>query len=225
MRGEALFRVALEKLEQARPRRRPRRRSTGCSRSRPTTARGASPARGVLPRAGRRSWRASSTTPRRATRRSSPSSRSRYYMLLAYARLRALDDRRARATPSRAAVAREPAGPSRHERITPSSASPAFDRFAAPARGGRGRRRAPRGRRRRSGRPRASDPEVLWTIAWLYDRAGAPELGHSFARGRLADFRAHWPAGRWRLAWQVAFPRAWDAVVTRESASAGIPRR
>jgi soluble lytic murein transglycosylase len=37
------------------------------------------------------------------------------------------------------------------------------------------------------------------------------------------DFRAHWPAGRWRLPWLAAYPRPWDAVVTRESESASIP--
>jgi soluble lytic murein transglycosylase len=57
----------------------------------------------------------------------------------------------------------------------------------------------------------------------MYDRAGAPDLGHAFARGRLADYRSHWPVGRWRVPWQVAYPRPWDAMVARESQSAGIP--
>lgn len=48
-------------------------------------------------------------------------------------------------------------------------------------------------------------------------------LGHSFTRGRLVDFRAHWPAGRWQLPWQVAYPRPWADVVTTESKAAGIP--
>src|SRR5262249_13188678 len=66
-------------------------------------------------------------------------------------------------------------------------------------------------------------PEVLWTIGWLYDRAGAPDLGHGFGRSRLSDYRAHWPAGRWKLAWQTAFPRAWDTIVARESETTNIP--
>jgi soluble lytic murein transglycosylase len=48
-------------------------------------------------------------------------------------------------------------------------------------------------------------------------------VGHSFARGRLLDYRAHWPAGRWRLPWEVAYPRAFDAMVLRESESTRIP--
>ncbi|MGH7272373.1 MAG: lytic transglycosylase domain-containing protein, partial [Polyangiaceae bacterium] len=68
----------------------------------------------------------------------------------------------------------------------------------------------------------SADPEVIWTLAWLYDRAGAPDVGHAFARGRLVDYRSHWPAGRWRLAWEIAYPRAWDSVVVRECDAAHI---
>ena len=144
-----------------------------------------------------------------------------YYMLLAYARLRAIDDSLARST-LEAAVAREPAGPFL-TRDHAELASPAFDRFVGLLEVGEldaARREAYAGGLTADG----ADPEVLWTVAWLYDRAGAPDLGHSFARGRLADYRAHWPAGRWRLAWEVAFPRAWDAVVDEESDSSGISR-
>jgi soluble lytic murein transglycosylase len=143
-----------------------------------------------------------------------------FYMLMAYARLRSLDDAAARAA-VQAAVAREPPGPfltSAH----PELATPAFDRFARLLEVGEidaARREASVGGLVGDG----VDPEVVWTVAWLYDRAGAPELGHSFARSRLVDYRAHWPAGRWRLPWQVAFPRPWDGVVDAESTSAGIP--
>ncbi len=143
-----------------------------------------------------------------------------YYMLLAYVRLRAMNDALARST-LEAAVAREPAGPLATQ-DHPELASPAFERFVSLLEVGEvdaARREAGAGGLTAEG----ADPAVLWTIAWLYDRAGAPELGHSFARGRLADYRAHWPAGRWKVAWEVAFPRAFDAVVTRESDSTRIP--
>lgn len=141
-------------------------------------------------------------------------------MLMAYARLRALDDAGARAA-LQAAVAREPGGPfltREHAELS----SPAFDRFVRLLEVGEidaARHEAASAGLTAEG----VDPEVLWTIAWLYDRAGAPELGHSFARSRLVDYRAHWPAGRWRLPWQVAFPRPWDDVVGAESSAAGIP--
>jgi soluble lytic murein transglycosylase len=143
-----------------------------------------------------------------------------FYMLMAYARLRALDAPAARAA-VQAAIAREPQGPfltSVHAEL----ATPAFERFARLLEVGEldaARREAASGGLVGEG----VDPEVVWTVAWLYDRSGAPELGHSFARARLVDYRAHWPAGRWRLPWQVAFPRPWDGVVDSESASAGIP--
>ena len=143
-----------------------------------------------------------------------------YYMLLAYARLRAMDDGLARATLA-GAVGRESAGPfvtREHSELS----SPSFERFVALLEVGEidaARREASAGGLVAEG----VDPEVVWTIAWLYDHAGAPDLGHSFARGRLADFRTHWPSGRWKVPWEVAFPRAWDALVTRESDSTKIP--
>src|SRR5262249_153303 len=30
----------------------------------------------------------------------------------------------------------------------------------------------------------AADPELIWMVGVLYNRAGAPELGHAFSRGR-----------------------------------------
>jgi soluble lytic murein transglycosylase len=142
-----------------------------------------------------------------------------FAMLLAYARLSALDAAAARAA-VQAAVSREPAGSlltRPHEELE----SPVFDRFARLLEVGEvdaARREAAAGGLVADG----VDPEVLWTVAWAYDRSGAPELGHSFARSRLVDYRAHWPAGRWKLAWQLAFPRPWEDVVAAESASAGI---
>ncbi|HEX3343319.1 MAG TPA: lytic transglycosylase domain-containing protein, partial [Polyangiaceae bacterium] len=143
-----------------------------------------------------------------------------FYMLMAYARLRSLDPTAALAAVC-AAVARESAGPfltSAHAEL----ATPAFERFTRLLEVGEteaARREASVAGLVGEG----ADPEVVWTVGWLYDRAGAPDLGHSFARSRLVDYRAHWPAGRWRLPWQVAFPRPWDGVVGAESASAGIP--
>jgi soluble lytic murein transglycosylase len=143
-----------------------------------------------------------------------------FYMLMAHARLRSLDPAAARGA-VQAAIAREPSGPfltSNHVEL----GTPAFDRFERLLEVGEidaARREASAGGLVADG----VDPEVVWTVAWLYDRAGAPDLGHSFARARLVDYRSHWPAGRWKLPWQVAFPRPWDGIVDSESASVGIP--
>jgi soluble lytic murein transglycosylase len=143
-----------------------------------------------------------------------------YTMLLAYGRLRAMDEGAARAAVE-AAVAREPTGPF-FTRAHPELATPAFERFVHLLEVGEvdaARREASAAGWTADG----ADAEVLWAVAWLFDRAGAPEIGHAFSRARLLDFRAHWPAGRWRLPWQAAYPRPWDAIVLHESESASIP--
>ena len=69
-----------------------------------------------------------------------------------------------------------------------------------------------------------ADAELVWALGQLYDRAGAPELGHAFARARVSDHLTHYPAGRWRPMWEVAFPPAFDTFVARETTANGIPR-
>ena len=43
------------------------------------------------------------------------------------------------------------------------------------------------------------------------------------ARGLLTDWLSRWPAGDWVKAWQLAFPRPYHALVTRESKHTGVP--
>jgi soluble lytic murein transglycosylase len=69
----------------------------------------------------------------------------------------------------------------------------------------------------------AADPELVWLSAQLFTAADAPEIGHAFARRRVTDHLAHYPAGRWRPMWEIAFPKAFEPLVVRESAAAGIP--
>lgn len=143
-----------------------------------------------------------------------------YYMLLAYGRLQHLDAALARLT-AETAIGAEPGGCFLTQPHTILASLP-FQRFMRLLEVGE----LEAARREASVAGIVSDevdPEVLWTVAWLYDRAGAPELGHAFARSRLTQYRTHWPAGRWRLPWEVAFPRAWPDVVLRESTAAQIP--
>ena len=67
------------------------------------------------------------------------------------------------------------------------------------------------------------DSEVVWAIGALYNQAGLPELGHAFARGKLTDFLAHYPEGKWRIPWQVAYPRAFEAIVVKACSENAIP--
>ncbi len=143
-----------------------------------------------------------------------------YYMLLAYGRLRALDEQAARSAIEAYAATDSAAPFLTHEHVE--LASPAFDLFVRLLEVGEidsARRVA-----HAAGLVAENvDTEVLWTVAWLYDRSGAPELGSSLTRARLTDYREHWPVGRWRFAWEVAYPRVWEAAVAHESESAHIP--
>jgi soluble lytic murein transglycosylase len=67
------------------------------------------------------------------------------------------------------------------------------------------------------------EPEVLWTIGALYNQAGAPEMGHAFSRGRLTDFLAHYPEGKWRVPWEVAYPRAFEPLVVKSCGEHTLP--
>jgi len=67
------------------------------------------------------------------------------------------------------------------------------------------------------------DPEVVWAIGALYNQAGLPELGHQFSRGKLTDHLAHYPEGKWRVPWEVAYPRAFEPVVVKACAQNTLP--
>jgi len=67
------------------------------------------------------------------------------------------------------------------------------------------------------------DSEVLWAIGAVYNQAGLPELGHSFSRGKLTDHLAHYPEGKWRVPWQVAYPRAFEGFVVKACSQNALP--
>ncbi|MBN2191483.1 MAG: transglycosylase SLT domain-containing protein [Polyangiaceae bacterium] len=66
-------------------------------------------------------------------------------------------------------------------------------------------------------------PEILWGVALLYARANAPKLSHEIARNLLTDWLARWPAGDWRRAWELAFPRPYAALVSGHAKKNDIP--
>jgi soluble lytic murein transglycosylase len=67
------------------------------------------------------------------------------------------------------------------------------------------------------------DSEVVWAIGALYNQAGLPELGHQFSRTKLTDFLSHYPEGRWRVPWEVAYPRAFEPIVVKFCAQHTLP--
>jgi soluble lytic murein transglycosylase len=143
-----------------------------------------------------------------------------YYMLLAWSRLAASDSDAARALVL-ATAHHEPAGPflTRSHSEFGSATFAQFELLLDV-----GEIDAARRLTTLTGMTADSvDSEVLWTIAWLFNRAGAIEAAYGMTRTRLSEYRRHYPAGRWRLAWDIAYPRAWNAVVVRESEAAHIP--
>jgi len=143
-----------------------------------------------------------------------------YYMAQAYDRLAEVDAALARSTLA-AAEAAEPAG-AFVTRDHPELRSPAFARALALLEVGEidFARKELYASHVTSER---ADPELVWLAASLLDRADAPDAGHAFSRGRLSDFLEHYPSGRWRFAWQAAYPRAFDGLVASASREEHVP--
>lgn len=68
----------------------------------------------------------------------------------------------------------------------------------------------------------SSSPSVLWAEAILYARAGSARHSHAVPRWQLSDWLEHWPAGPWRQAWELAFPRPHIDTVTLEASRQGV---
>lgn len=66
-------------------------------------------------------------------------------------------------------------------------------------------------------------PELLWAMALVYGRAGAPYRSHALARGKLHDWLGRWPVGDWRAPWELAFPRPYLSIVERAAKKEGVP--
>ncbi|WP_437678207.1 transglycosylase SLT domain-containing protein [Sorangium sp. So ce131] len=156
-----------------------------------------------------------------------------FYMALAHARLAEGDPAAAQRALSDAA-ARDAAAPYAELR-SPAFAQPAFARAVELARQGEaklarreldllgvGARTAPR--------------EVMWASAFLLARAGALPQSYSVLRAAMAaaagadggveipgDWVDHYPVGRWRGAWELAYPRPFAGIVAAEAKRSGIP--
>jgi soluble lytic murein transglycosylase len=65
-------------------------------------------------------------------------------------------------------------------------------------------------------------PGVLWGISLLYARSGSARLSHAVPRWQLHDWLERWPAGSWRQAWELSFPRPHVDAVRVEAKRQGI---
>ena len=67
------------------------------------------------------------------------------------------------------------------------------------------------------------DGEALWVVARVYERAGDARLAHQVARMRTDEWSRSYPRGRWRDAWELAYPQVYLDLVRRETDASGIP--
>jgi soluble lytic murein transglycosylase len=143
-----------------------------------------------------------------------------YYMLLAHARLASEDAALASRT-LRDAAQRDAEGvfPSKFHRILESPSMTRALRLLEVGENDAARREVTASGALAEG----VDPEVVWSVGALYNQAGLFELGHAFSRGKVSDYLAHYPHGKWRLPWQTAYPKAFDALVAAASAKNNLP--
>jgi soluble lytic murein transglycosylase len=143
-----------------------------------------------------------------------------FYMLLAHARLAALDPAAAKKVLDDAAAKdRQGTFPTRVHAVFD---SPGFIRGARLLEVGE--IEAARREMTLAGAvSEGADPEITWTVGALYNQAGYPELGHAFARGKLSDHLPHYPEGQWRTRWEVAYPRAFEPIVIKACGTYSCP--
>jgi len=77
-----------------------------------------------------------------------------------------------------------------------------------------------------AGRDEVTDPDLvdkIWAMAWLFDRAGRYDLSHWVTRWHVLDYKRHWPVGRWRARWRIAYPLAFYDLIQAAAAKHGYP--
>lgn len=73
---------------------------------------------------------------------------------------------------------------------------------------------------------KVADPDLaekLWAVAFLYDRAGRYATSHWPTRWHILDFRRAWPTGANRVRWQIAYPKAFWALLTEHARKNDLP--
>lgn len=153
-----------------------------------------------------------------------------FYMALAHARLTELDAETAKKTLAEAMGRDGQAGAPTVPK-SPAFGRPEFVRAVELAR--QGETRFARFELDRLGvGTRTAPPEVLWAAALLFAKVGSPKEAHQILRSATAtqsptqseftDWTDHYPAGAWRSAWEIAFPRPYLPFVTAETTRSGI---
>jgi len=69
----------------------------------------------------------------------------------------------------------------------------------------------------------ASQAELLWATALLYDKAQRYDKSHWIPRWALLDYKRAWPSEANRARWEIAYPRAWWHVLEPAAKQQGYP--
>lgn len=67
------------------------------------------------------------------------------------------------------------------------------------------------------------DPGAQWLVAAIFARVADAKSAHGFPRARLDEWNRHFPAGKWRTAWEIAFPRAFADLVEPAATAESVP--
>jgi soluble lytic murein transglycosylase len=141
---------------------------------------------------------------------------------MAYARLSARGEGAAAAIAKAVddAIAKEPAG-SLVETPRPELSSPGFARAVELARA----LDLETARRELSvlGMLDRGDAEGEWVAAILFQRVGELRAAHAIPRNHPGDWSRHFPGGKWRRAWELAYPRAYADLVEPAATTSGVP--
>lgn len=153
-----------------------------------------------------------------------------YYMALAYARLEESSPGAARAA-AQAGVGAAPAGRFLVER-TEALQTPGFARAIALARQG-AEELAVIELDALGLRASTAPSEVAYASAFLLASAGSIQRSHAIFRAStmpvagsaapVVDWLDHYPSGKWRHVWEIAFPQPYRDIVAAESARSGVP--
>ncbi len=68
-----------------------------------------------------------------------------------------------------------------------------------------------------------ADPDMLWAVAALLDRAGAHPQASLLVRRRLPSFMHTAPTGRARRMWRIAYPRAFAPIIEEAARAEDVP--
>lgn len=67
------------------------------------------------------------------------------------------------------------------------------------------------------------DAEGQWLTASIFAHVGDARASHSYPRGRNTEWTKHFPGGKWRAAWELAFPRAFAELVETSATRESVP--